>query len=162
MAAHAIDKSERVLAFLEKYKGGAGLFGKFMRGEEIAANLLGLSDQSDRVQMRRDILALQESAQRVLAESNGRPLKANQEKIDAVFAGLNSGDTGPNTRRAWRELIQEIKTKHKDLTGRLTGGFDPDKRTSGEDIEDPGREMPPPPAGKKPPPANWLDQYPTR
>jgi hypothetical protein len=157
-ADNAITKSEKVLAFLEKYKGGAGLIGKVMRGEEVATNIAGLSTQTDRVQFRRDVLSLQEMVGRVVTQANGRPIKDQQAKAAAVVAGLESGDTGPNTRRAYRELIAELHKRKKDLAGRITGGFDPEKRSSGAEE---GDETTPPP-GKKPPPANWLDMYPKK
>lgn len=156
---NAIKKSEKILAFLDKYKGGAGLAGKIMRGEEIASNIAGGSTQSDRVQFRRDVLELQKILPEIMSDHNGKVLKSDQDKIDAVVAGLSSGDTTVNTKRAYRDLIEEIKKRKKDFSGRITGGFDPEKSSSGAEESE---ETPPPADGKKPPPANWLDAYPKK
>lgn len=155
---NAIKKSEKVLDFLSKYKGGAGLLGKIMRGEEVATNILGISTQSDRAQMRRDVSELQEYVGKIITDANGRPLKSAQDKVDAVVAGLNAGDTGPNTIRAYKELVAELKKRKKDYAGRIGGGFDPEKSSSG--AEEGAEETPSP--GKKAPPANWLDMYPKK
>jgi hypothetical protein len=144
---NAIKKSEKILAFLDKYKGGAGLIGKIMRGEEIASNIVGAGTQSDRVQFRRDVLDLQKILPEIMADHNGKVLKSDQDKIDAVVAGLASGDTGPNTKRAYRELIEDIKKRKKDFSARITTGFDPNKTSSGAGDSE---ETTPPP-GKKPP-----------
>lgn len=159
----AIEKSEKVMKFLESYRGGAGVFGKLMRGEEIVENIVGLSTQSDRAQMRRDVLSLQEQVTRIFTESGGaRMLKSAQEKAQAVVAGLEAGDTGPNTRRAYRELIDDLKKRKQDISARVTGTFDPAKPRSGAPAADDGAAAPPP-AGhieKRPPPAGWLERYP--
>jgi hypothetical protein len=146
---NAIKKSEKILAFLDKYKGGAGLIGKIMRGEEIASNIIGVGTQSDRVQFRRDVLELQKILPEIMADHNGKVLKSDQDKIDAVVAGLASGDTGPNTKRAYRELIEDIKKRKKDFSGRITTGFDPSKSSSGAGDS---TETTPAPGEKKPPP----------
>lgn len=158
---NAIKKSEKILAFLDKYKFGAGLGGKIMRGEEIASNLAGGSTQSDRVQFRRDVLELQKILPEIMSDHNGRVLKSDQDKIDAVVAGLAAGDTGANTKRAYRELIEDIKKRKKDFSARITEGFDPEKSSSGasEGGEETGT---PTPGAGKPPPANWLDAYPKK
>lgn len=156
---NAIKKSEKILDFLDKYKGGAGLLGKIMRGEEVVTNIAGISTQTDRNQFRRDVHELQEYVGKIIVDANGRPLKSAQDKVDDVIAGLNAGDTGPNTKRAYRELIAELKKRKKDYAGRIGGGFDPAKASSGaEDGETETRTE----TGKKPPPANWLDAYPKK
>jgi len=116
-----ITGSEKQLAFLRTYKGGAGLFGKIMRGEEIAENITGISDKSDRAQFRRRVLELQDIVPRILTDSNGRPLASAQKKVDAVVAGLAAGDTGPNTVRAYEELIADMKHRMVDYEKRVTG-----------------------------------------
>lgn len=124
-AKNIIAGSEKNLDFLDNYKGGAGLTGKLMRGEEIAENITGISDKSDRAQFRRRVLELQEMAPRILTDSNGRPLKSAQEKIDGIVAGLNAGDTGPNTKRAYRELIEDMRHRIEDYEKRLNAGGAP-------------------------------------
>lgn len=136
--------------FLEKYKGGAGLMGKIMRGEEIAENIAGVGSKTDRVQFRRNVLELQEIVPRILTDSNGRPLASAQEKVDSVVAGLAAGDTGPNTLRAYRELIEMIKKRQQDYRGRIEGGYDPGKASSGA-----GRNSSVPSSGGKKP--SWMD-----
>lgn len=147
-----ITGSQKNLDFLRQYKGGAGLMGKIMRGEEIASNIVGAGTQSDRVEFRRRVHELQEMVPRIITDSNGRPLKAAQDKVDDFVAGLNAGDTGPNTIRAYEELISEMQKRKKDYRGRLEGGYDPAAASSGAK---PGAE------GKKLD-ADWLNAYPVK
>lgn len=151
-----IDQTDNILRladknveFLEKFKGGAGLMGKIMRGEEIAENITGVGTKTDRVQFRRNVLELQEIVPRILTDSNGRPLASAQEKVDSVVAGLAAGDTGPNTLRAYRELIEMIKKRQEDYRGRIEGGYDPSKASSGA-----GRVDSAPTSSRKP---SWMD-----
>lgn len=144
-----LNLANKQVDFLEKYKGGAGLMGKIMRGEEIAENITGIGSKTDRVQFRRNVLELQEIVPRILTDSNGRPLASAQEKVDSVVAGLAAGDTGPNTMRAYRELIEMIKKRQQDYRGRIEGGYDPNKASSGA-----GRTSTAPASTKKP---SWMD-----
>src|ERR1700730_8750578 len=134
-----IHGSEKNLDFLRTYKGGAGLMGKIMRGEEIASNIVGAGTQSDRVAFRRRVHELQEMVPRIITDSNGRPLQAAQDKVDDFVAGLNAGDTGPNTIRAYEDLIAEMQKRQSDYR----------KRKSGSESAAPGD------ADKKPD-ADWL------
>lgn len=136
-ANNIIAGAKKNLDFLRTYKGGAGLFGKIMRGEEIAENIAGISDKSDRAQFRRRVLELQEMAPRIMTDSNGRPLKAAQDKIDGIVAGLNSGDTGPNTIRAYEELVADMEKRIGDYQNRIKGAV---PGAGGSSVE-------PPPAG---------------
>ena len=152
-----IDQTDNILrlahknvTFLEKFKGGAGLMGKIMRGEEILGNIVGAGTQSERVQFRRNVLELQEIVPRILTDSNGRPLASAQAKVDGVVAGLAAGDTGPNTLRAYRELIADIKKRQQDYRGRIEGGHDPDKPSSGAGRRDTSTPEPAPDAKSQP------------
>jgi hypothetical protein len=126
-----IKGSEKQLDFLHTFKGGAGLMGKIMRGEEIASNIVGAGTQSERVEFRRRVHELQEMVPRIITDSNGRPLKSAQDKVDDFVAGLNAGDTGPNTIRAYEDLIAEMQKRQADYRARRKGGFDPDAASSG-------------------------------
>jgi hypothetical protein len=147
-----ITGAQKNLDFLHTFKGGAGLMGKIMRGEEIASNIVGAGTQSDRVEFRRRVHELQEMVPRIIVDANGRPLKAAQDKVDDFVAGLNAGDTGPNTIRAYEELISEMKKRQKDYRGRIEGGYEPGSKSSGT------------PAGAAPEKTNsdWLDAYPEK
>ena len=152
-----IDQTDNILrlahknvTFLEKFKGGAGLMGKIMRGEEILGNIVGAGTQSERVEFRRNVLELQEIVPRILTDSNGRPLASAQAKVDGVVAGLAAGDTGPNTLRAYRELIADIKKRQQDYRGRIEGGHDPDKPSSGAGRRDTSTPEPAPDAKSQP------------
>lgn len=147
-----ITGSQKNLDFLHQYKGGAGLMGKIMRGEEIASNIVGAGTQSDRVEFRRRVHELQEMVPRIITDSNGRPLKAAQDKVDDFVAGLNAGDTGPNTIRAYEELIAEMQKRQQDYRGRLESGYNPAAASSGAKT---GAE------GIKPD-ADWLNAYPVK
>ena len=74
---------------------------------------------------------LQEMVPRIITDSNGRPLKSAQDKVDDFVAGLNAGDTGPNTIRAYEELIAEMQKRQADYRARRSGGFSPDAASSG-------------------------------
>ena len=126
-----ITGSEKQLDFLRTFKGGAGLMGKIMRGDEIASNIVGAGTQTERVEFRRRVHELQEMVPRIITDSNGRPLKSVQDKVDDFVAGLNAGDTGPNTIRAYEELIAEMQKRQADYRARRSGGFSPDAASSG-------------------------------
>ena len=64
-------------------------------------------------------------------------------------AGLAAGDTGTNTLRAYRELIEMIKKRQQDYRGRIEGGYDPGKASSGA-----GRSSTAPASTRKP---SWMD-----
>jgi hypothetical protein len=130
---------------LHTYKGGAGLLGKIMRGEEIAENITGISTQTDRVAFRRRVNELQEMAPRILVDANGRPLKAEQDKVADIVAGLQAGDTSPNTIRAYEDLIKDMKVrvqKYRERQGK----------------EPPTSSAPNAPAGD----TGWLNNYPEK
>lgn len=133
-AERVIDGSEKNLDFLRTYKGGAGLMGKIMRGEEIAENITGIGTQTDRVAFRRRVHELQEMAPRLLVDANGRPLKAEQDKVADIVAGLSSGDTTPNTIRAYEDLVAEMKVriqKYRERQGKAAPTSDAGAGTSG-------------------------------
>ena len=44
---------------------------------------------------------------------------------------MAAGDTGPNTKRAYRELIEMMRKRQQDYRGRIEGGYDPSKASSG-------------------------------
>ena len=105
----AIDIVKENLDFLKTHSFPAGAMGQIMRGAEIAGNITGLGTATDRAQFRRRVLELQEIAPRIFLDQAGRPLASAQKKIDAIIAGLNAGDTGPNTIRAYEELLKEFE-----------------------------------------------------
>ena len=154
-ADNIVSASQKQLDFLRSFKGGAGLMGKIMRGEEIASNITGAGTASDRVEFRRRVSELQEIVPAILTDRNGKPSAAAEKLVADVVAGLQAGDTGPNTIRAYEELIADIKKRQQDYRGRIEGGYDPNKASSGA-----------PSAGapdKKPAAsADWLSAYPEK
>jgi len=106
------------------------------------------------VEFRRRVHELQEMVPRIIVDANGRPLKSAQDKVDDFVAGLNAGDTGPNTIRAYEELIAEMRKRQQDYRGRLEGGYRPDQKSSGAK------------AGTSDPAAtgntDWLSAYPEK
>jgi hypothetical protein len=165
--------------FLQDYKGGAGLMGKIMRGEEIAENIIGAGTQTDRVAFRRRVLELQEMVPRIITDSNGRPLKSAQDKIDGIVAGLSAGDTGPNTIRAMEDLIDQMQERAADYGARRSGGAAPPAGTpapsggGGKPLweqapVDPGEQhssaggAPPVEGARKAPDGNWYVDDPDR
>lgn len=143
-ADNIIRESQANLDFLHQFKGGAGLMGKIMRGEEIASNIVGAGTQSERVAFRRRVHELQEMVPRIITDSNGRPLKAAQDKVDDFVAGLNAGDTGPNTIRAYEDLIKEMEIR-KGNYGKRKSGMDAAPAAAA-------------PVGD----SSWLDAYPVK
>lgn len=135
-ADNIISESEKQIEFLEHYKGGAGLLGRIMRGEELIGNIAGTTD-TDRKQFYRRVMELQDIVPKILTDTNGRPLKSSQDKVDAVVAGLAAGDTSANTLRAYRELVEEIKKRQQDYRGRIEGGYKSGQQSSGSGKADP-------------------------
>jgi hypothetical protein len=94
---------------LNRYVGAAGVAGRATRVGERVGNLLG-SNQTDRVQMMRDISQLQLMGPRLLLDQKtGRPLSAEAAHISDIIAGLSLGDTTANTLRAMKELKERLK-----------------------------------------------------
>lgn len=147
--ASIIEGSEKNLEFLRTYKGAAGIAGQIMRGGEIAGNIAGISTQSDRAQFRRRVYELQDMVPRILTDAAGRPLASAQKKVDQLVAGLNAGDTGPNTIRAYEELIEEMKKRKDNYTGRIETPFSRDEDRSGSSVA-PADTAKPKPSGKNP------------
>jgi len=148
---------DKQLDFLTKFKGGAGVMGKIMRGEEIASNIVGAGTQSDRVEFRRRVHELEEMVPRILVDANGRPLASAQAHVADIVAGLNAGDTGPNTIRAYRELMEEMRKRGSDYRGRLEGGYDPEKSSSGAPEGSHAPASSAPTSARDP---NWYKNYP--
>jgi hypothetical protein len=147
-----IDQTDNILTGIDKQldtlnriKGVSGLAGKIMRGEEIVGNIAGTTD-TDRVEFRRKVHELQEIVPRILTDSSGRPLKSAQDKVDDIVAGLNAGDTGPNTIRAYEELREEIKKRQGDY-----------KNRKGGTASTPGASEPAATGG-----TDWLNAYPEK
>ena len=119
---HLLDESarviERVEGTIEKYVGAAGIAGKPLRLKERVSNMLG-GNQTDRVQMQRDIEYLRLNAPRLLTDSPGRPLAADVKRIDTIVAGLELGDTGANTLRAMEEIKGILHRSKESATARL-------------------------------------------
>jgi hypothetical protein len=137
---------------LNKIKGVSGLAGKIMRGEEIVGNVAGTTD-TDRVEFRRRVHELQELVPRILTDASGRPLKSAQDKVDDIVAGLNAGDTGPNTIRAYKELLSEMQKRQADYRGRLEGSHKAGEKSSGSSA----------PASAPPTDdSDWLKAYPEK
>ena len=137
---------DKQLDTLGKIKGVSGLAGKIMRGEEIVGNIAGTTD-TDRVEFRRRVHELQEIVPRILTDSSGRPLASAQKLTEDIVAGLNAGDTGPNTIRAYEELREEIKKRKADYQARKTGTSAP-----------PAGAAEPANAGS----TDWLNAYPEK
>ena len=173
------EAAQENIDFLRQYKGGAGLMGKIMRGEEIAENITGAGTQTDRAAFRDRVLKLQEMVPKIITDSNGRPLKSAQDKIDGIVRGLNSGDTGPNTIRAMEDLIKEMQERAADYGARRSGGASPPAGTpepsggGGKPLwenapVDPGEQhssaggAPPVEGARKAPDGNWYVDDPDR
>src|SRR5580692_1301791 len=103
MYDNSMAKIDGVTGVLDKYVGAAGIAGKATRTAERVRDLFGSND-TDRVQMSRDIEYLQAVAPQLLFDRAGRPLASESSRINDIIAGLNMGDTTANTLRSLKEL----------------------------------------------------------
>ena len=132
----SIKTIDTVLAKLDKYSLSAGAAGKATRLGERLSNVVG-GNETDRVQMMRDIEYLQLVAPQLLMDrATGRPLSAEAGKISDIIAGLNMGDTVANTKRALEEVKQRYTEMRANAQSRL-GGSVP-KGSEGKPVTDPG------------------------
>jgi hypothetical protein len=105
---------------LVKHKLITGLGGTLTRPVEVLGNILG-SNETDRKQFQRIATELKEWGQSVVNDRSGRPLSSEAKDAAVIFAGLNPGDTGPNTIRAITELRPVIKKIKSDIFARGQG-----------------------------------------
>jgi hypothetical protein len=115
---------DKVLNVLQTYPGAAGLAGKAMRLEERLSDILG-GNETERVQMMREIEFLRAAAPMLLLDRTGRPLSAEAAHVNDIVAGLSTGDTGPNTIRAMQELRDRYRRMQENLGKRLEGTWEP-------------------------------------
>jgi hypothetical protein len=113
----AMDEMDQLLL---KHKLITGLGGTLSRPIEAVANILG-SNETDRKQFQRVATELKEWGQAVVNDRTGRPLSQETRDAAVIFAGLNPGDTGPNTIRAITELRPVIKRIKDDIFARGQG-----------------------------------------
>jgi hypothetical protein len=113
----AMDEMDQLLL---KHKFITGLGGSITRPVEALGNILG-SNETDRKQFQRVATELKEWGQQVLSDRTGRPLSQEAKDAAVVFAGLNPGDTGPNTIRAITELRPVIKRIKEQIQARGQG-----------------------------------------
>lgn len=111
---------DRALAAVDKHWGTAGVAGYATRGGERVGNIFG-SNETDRVQFAHDIQYLQTIAPRLLNDASSRGLKAEADKVSAIIAGLNVGDTTANTKRALGEVRELWDKMQQDNVARRNG-----------------------------------------
>lgn len=126
----SLNKLDTTLGTLNRYIGAAGAPGEALRLKERVGNLLG-SNETDRVQMMRDIEYLQMMGTRLMTESGGRPLSHEAERISHIIAGLNMGDTTANTKRSLDEIRQLYTKMRADTLSQLMGTWQPGANTPG-------------------------------
>ena len=103
-----------------KHKLITGLGGTVTRPFEVASNILG-SNATDRKQFQRVATELKEWGTSVVNDRTGRPLSQETKDAAVIFAGLNPGDTGPNTLRDIMELRPVIAKIKEDILARGRG-----------------------------------------
>jgi hypothetical protein len=113
----AMDEMDGLLL---KHKLITGLGGTLTRPVEVLGNILG-SNETDRKQFQRIATELKEWGQSVVNDRTGRPLSSEAKDAAVIFAGLNPGDTGPNTVRAITELRPVIKKIKEEIFARGQG-----------------------------------------
>jgi len=111
---------DRALASIDKHWGAVGVAGYATRGAERVGNIFGSND-TDRSQLAHDIQYLQTIAPRLMQDASSRGLKADAEKISAIIAGLNLGDTTANTKRALSEVRELWDKMQQDNLARRSG-----------------------------------------
>ena len=114
-------------ALMKKHRMITGLGGTISRPFEVAGNIIGASNETDRKQFQRYIEEMRELGPRLLQESRSRPLSAEESRIATIVPGLSAGDTTQNTARGLYELRKLFRTLRGDLTKRLEGNFVPDE-----------------------------------
>jgi len=124
------DKYKNALATIDqvldvlKSPAAAGLAGRSMRVEERISNILG-SRNTKRVQMMRDLQLLKMEAPRLLLGATGRPLKAEEGKIDDIVPGLSIGDLGANTITGLQRLRDNFTAQEGTIDKILSTGVAP-------------------------------------
>jgi hypothetical protein len=171
---------------LLKHKFITGLGGSLTRPVEALGNILG-SNETDRKQFQRIATELKEWGQSVVNDRSGRPLSTEAKDAAVIFAGLNPGDTGPNTVRAIAELrpvIKRIKEQIKargEGKGPVSGGAESppagaeepkkslwqnaplsDDSVKGDGKQGSASEAPPIDGARKAPDGNWYVDDPKR
>ena len=141
VSEQTIDKVE---ALLKKHNALAGLGGKITRPAEVVANIFG-SNETDRAQYKSYIEELRELGPRLIQESKGRPLAAEESRIAAIVPGLDMGDTTINTAKRLVELQKLFRVLRSDLEKRRAGTWTPENAA-----ETPGAPARAAPTGKKP------------
>ena len=116
LALEIVDKIDDTL---NKYVGAAGVAGKATRLGERVSNIFG-GNETDRVQLSRDIEELQTMAPALLLDRiTSRPLSVEAGHISDVIAGLNMGDTTANTLRAYQEIKQRLTELRSGVQKRI-------------------------------------------
>ena len=133
-STEAIDKVE---SLLKKHNALTGLGGKISRPAETLASVFG-SNSTDRHEFESLIGELREWGPRIMTNSSGRPLSAEQSNIASVIRGLNMGDTTKITAERlynYKKLLQEMATdteKRIKLNPEDRGSVAPPKSEGGE------------------------------
>ncbi len=133
-STEAIDKVE---SLLKKHNALTGLGGRVTRPAETLATVFG-SNETDRHEFESLIGELREWGPRIMTNSSGRPLSAEQSNIASVIRGLNMGDTTKITAERllnYKKLLQEMATdteKRIKLNPEDRGSVAPPKSEGGE------------------------------
>lgn len=104
---------------IEKYHFSVGLAGKALRAGERLSDVLFGSNQTDRVQIMRDLEKLKLGASRLLLDAEGRPLSTSEHRIDDIIGGGSYGDLTENTLRSLDELQKDYQTRRGQHNKRL-------------------------------------------
>jgi len=119
-AGNALNRAEALL----NRRGITGAGGAITRPLESAANWVGMTD-TDRRQFEREIAELKEWAPMIVAYRAGRPLAAEEGKINKIVPGLAVGDTAANTRRQFQQLRELFNDMHTRTVDELEGRWQP-------------------------------------
>jgi hypothetical protein len=107
-------------------KAMTGLGGKATRPIEVVKNWFG-NDDTARAMFKDRINLVRLLTPRLLNESvAGRPLNAEEEKINSVVPGLELGSTTQNTMDALNSLRSILRTQRESLAKRWRGTWTPE------------------------------------
>ena len=112
------DLKERI----KKYHFSVGILSGIPLAGEKLADVLAGSSAADRAQIKSDIEKLKLGASRLLLDTQGRPLAANEHRIDTIIRGGSYGDTTANTLKSLESLEGDYANMRDQHKKRLTAG----------------------------------------
>ncbi len=124
-AVHSEEVIDKLEAMMAKNNMIVGLGGKARAPLETLGNITHLWNATDRAQFNQYLNILRQWEPRLLTESHGRPLAAEENKVAAIVPGLEAGATVQNTVDRLRNLKSLMRQLRTDWTARYEGTWTP-------------------------------------